>query len=257
MTTNRSIIQLNHQLRILNPMYMHALSINSQSNLPTSTQQNAYITQVQLQSLIVEAYRTATFKYGNDDLHSIKRFVLDEVSAYLLDVDIADKRIDQAFALLANQTTSHRYNIKYFAITSLFSNIKSAKIRLTTRITNKIFADLKSKSIESFNDLKTAKKVDLQTGYPILSWFLDMYSRDRISNAFNINASFNRRYDISRWFNDNLFARYVLYTDREVAQKLKRGMIALSKYVLPPIELHNIRYKIADKLNAFAGYVIA
>eukprot|EP01083_Nonionella_stella_P179117 634856_1 len=133
---------------------------------------------------------------------------------------------------------------KHFVITSLFSNIMYAE-------TLTIFADLKSKSIESFDDLKSAKEVDLQTGYPILSWFLDMYSRDRIAKAVEFD------YDINRWFYDNLYARYVLSTHREVAQKLKQGMTALCKHVLPPIELHNIRYNIEDKLNGVARYIIA
>eukprot|EP01084_Bolivina_argentea_P126348 223729_1 len=34
-------------------------------------------------------------------------------------------------------------------------------------------------------------------------------------------------------------------------------MTALCKHVLPPIELHNIGYNIADDLNAFAPYVIS
>eukprot|EP01083_Nonionella_stella_P203740 743202_1 len=138
---------------------------------------------------------------------------------------------------------------KHFVITSLFSNIMYAE-------TLTLFADLKSKCIESFNGLQSAKEVDLQTGYPILSWFLDMYSRDRISNAFNITQH-SRRYDLNTWFNKNLFARYVSHTHPEIAHKLKQGMITLCKYVLPPIELRNIRYNIADKLNGIARYIIA
>eukprot|EP01083_Nonionella_stella_P310364 1102395_1 len=213
------------------------------------------MTQARLQSLIVNARKTATSRFG-DDLDAIKEFVLEEVGAYLLDVDIADKRIDQAFDLLNSPQTIR--NKKFFAITNMFTPIKSAQDMQakSERIVNKIFSDLKSISA-NIESLHKAKEIDLQTGFPILSWFLDMYSRDRIANAFNINPSFSRRYDVNRWFNDNLFARYVSHTHPEIALKLKQGMITLSKYVLPPIELRNIRYNIADKLNGIARYVIA
>eukprot|EP01083_Nonionella_stella_P153760 494414_1 len=215
------------------------------------------MTQARLQSLIVNACQTGTSRFG-DDLDAIKEFVLEEVGAYLLDVDIADKRIDQAFDLLNSPQTPSIRNNKYFAITNLFTPIKSAQDMQakSERIVNKIFSDLKSISA-NIGSLHKAKEIDLQTGFPILSWFLDMYSRDRIANAFNINPSFSRRYDVNRWFNDNLFARYVSHTHPEIALKLKQGMITLSKYVLPPIELRNIRYNIADKLNGIARYVIA
>eukprot|EP01083_Nonionella_stella_P153762 494423_1 len=215
------------------------------------------MTQARLQSLIVNACQTGTSRFG-DDLDAIKEFVLEEVGAYLLDVDIADKRIDQAFDLLNSPQTPSIRNNKYFAITNLFTPIKSAQDMQakSERIVNKIFSDLKSISA-NIGSLHKAKEIDLQTGFPILSWFLDMYSRDRIANAFNINPSFNRRYDINRWFNDNLFARYVLHTHPAIAHKLKQGMIALCKHVLPPIELHNIRYNIEDKLNGVARYIIA
>eukprot|EP01083_Nonionella_stella_P141435 435761_1 len=218
--------------------------------------QITYVRQSQLESLIIEAYEAAVSRFGEHQLHSIKRFVLDDVGPYLLDVDIAEKRIDQVFALLSNQTGPNK---KYFfEIINLFRNTKSAQDMQTKskRITNEIFADLKSipADIES---LYKGKEIDLQTGYPILSWFLDMYSRDRIANALNINASFTRRYDITRWFNDNLFARYVLHTHPEIAQKLKQAMVTLCKYVLPSIELHSIQYNIEDKINGVARYVIA
>eukprot|EP01083_Nonionella_stella_P203741 743204_1 len=143
---------------------------------------------------------------------------------------------------------------KHFTVTSLFLSLKDPKtFLLKTTITNVIFADLKSKCIESFNGLQSAKEVDLQTGYPILSWFLDMYSRDRIAKAVEFD------YDITGWFHayENPFARYVLHTHPEIANKLKHGMIALVKHVLPPIKLHNIQYNIVDDLNAFASYVIS
>eukprot|EP01083_Nonionella_stella_P173518 598800_1 len=214
--------------------------------------QITYVRQSQLESLIIEAYEAAVSRFGEHQLHSIKRFVLDDVGPYLLDVDIAEKRIDQVFALLSNQTGPNK---KYFfEIINLFRNTKSAQDMQTKskRITNEIFADLKSipADIES---LYKGKEIDLQTGYPILSWFLDMYSRDRIAKAVEFD------YDITGWFHayENPFARYVLHTHPEIANKLKHGMIALVKHVLPPIKLHNIQYNIVDDLNAFASYVIS
>eukprot|EP01083_Nonionella_stella_P204476 745358_1 len=167
-------------------------------------------TQADLKARIVNSYQIAIAEYGQD-MKSIKEFVLEEVGPYLLDVDIADKRLDQALDLLMSAQAPSIQNNKYFAITNLFAKIKAAPKSMQTkteRIVNKVFADLKSLSA-NIESLRKAKEIELQTGFPILSGFLDMYSRDRIANAFNINASFNRRYDVNRWFNDNLFARYV------------------------------------------------
>eukprot|EP01083_Nonionella_stella_P027007 74278_1 len=145
------------------------------------------MTQARLQPLIVNAYQTGKSRFG-DDLDAIKEFVLEEVGAYLLDVDIADKRIDQAFDLLNSPQTIR--NKKFFAITNMFTPIKSAQDMQakSERIVNKIFSDLKSISA-NIGSLHKAKEIDLQTGFPILSWFLDMYSRDRIANTFNTNPA--------------------------------------------------------------------
>eukprot|EP01083_Nonionella_stella_P199459 731368_1 len=180
------------------PTKLSAKMINENSSLLDAPNYRiSYVTRTQLQSLIVKASRTAESRFGSDP-DSISRFVLKEVGAYLLDVNMADKRLEHAF-----QTTIGKH--KYFSITNLFTNIESTKTVQTQskRIVNEIFAGLGS-NIESIHK---AKEIDLQTGFPILSWFLDMYSRDRISNAFNITQH-SRRYDLNTWFNKNLFARY-------------------------------------------------
>eukprot|EP01083_Nonionella_stella_P101403 287434_1 len=217
----------------------------------------SYVTQTQLLSLIRTAYRTAASEYG-ENLVAIKKCMLDKVGGYLLDLDIADKRIDHVFALLANNQTVSGPKKKYFSNANLFGNIKSAEAmeEQAERIVDNTYDDMKS-ICSNMQSLHKAKEIDLKTGYPIVSWCIDMYCRDRIANSFNINATSNRRYDIKRWFNDNLFMRYVSHAHPDIAHILQQGMMTISKYVLPPLLLQNIQYRIADKLNGFALYVVA
>eukprot|EP01083_Nonionella_stella_P164652 545616_1 len=84
------------------PTKLSAKMINENSSLLDAPNYRiSYVTQTQLQSRIVKAYRTAESRSGSDP-DSIRRFVLKEVEAYLLDVDMADKRLEHAFVLLKN-----------------------------------------------------------------------------------------------------------------------------------------------------------
>ena len=118
-----------------------------------------------------------------------------------------------------------------------------------------------------------AKAVDLKNGYPILSWLLDSFSRDRVNGhrklflKANVDSAeypfdsdkYCSCYNATRWWLDNnAFCKFIQYRNPKMALPIMTALHSLSKRILPPIEFNPALLPlINDDLNEFVKYTLS
>eukprot|EP01084_Bolivina_argentea_P047802 88119_1 len=114
-------------------------------------------------------------------------------------------------------------------------------------------------------DLIIAKSIDIMNKYPLLLWFVDMFSRNRIEgHKYNHliqtlsydKDSFATNYDVRKWWNnDNKLCQFIYHT---TAETVKTAMKIIMRRILPPLNFnHALANTICDSLNAFAKYTLS
>ena len=97
-------------------------------------------------------------------------------------------------------------------------------------------------------------------------WLLDTFSRDRLlghKKNFENNIKYEcdkyiQDYDATKWWNDNLFCKFVTSKYPKIGNELKMAVKVISKRALPEFKFDpKFANIICDSLNSFAKYTSA